>query len=271
MKSSTRMCFGAAACFALAGAIPFRTAEAQQSISDASVAGTVYDPQHAAVPNAQVVALSASTGVESRTVSDAHGRFRFALLPPGDYRITAQVAGFMAGEFRIHLEPGGAYRADAVLSMGSVSAVAMVSAEPLTIETARSEIATTVRPEEAQQLPFNGRNYLDLALLLPGVSQTNTASAQVFAETSEVVGQGYSVNSQRNFSNSFVVDGLSANDDAAGLAGNVFGLDTVSEFQVVTSGGQAEFGRALGGYFNVVTRSGTSAPRRALVSYWDIT
>ena len=74
-----------------------------------------------------------------------------------------------------------------------------------------------------------------------------------------MLGQGYSVNSQRNFSNSFVVDGLSANDDAAGLAGNVFGLDAVREFQVVTSGGQAEFGRALGGYFNVITRSGTDA------------
>src|SRR5581483_7209180 len=102
------------------------------------------------------------------------------------------------------------------------------------------------------------RNYLDLALLLPGVSPTNTASAQTLAETSEVVGQGYSVNSQRNFSNSFIVDGLSANDDAAGVAGNFFGMDVVSEFQVVTSGGQAEFGRALGGYFNILTKSGTN-------------
>lgn len=258
----TRMCFAAAARFALRSAVPFLlngVAAAQQSISAATLAGTVYDPQHAAVPNAGVVATSASTGVESRTVSDEHGRYRFATLPAGDYRIAAQVAGFAPAELRMHLEPGGAYRTDAVLSLGSVSSVATVSAEPLTIETARSQIAATVRPEEAQQLPFNGRNYLDLALLLPGVSQTNTASAQVFAETSEVIGQGYSVNSQRNFSNSFVVDGLSANDDAAGLAGNVFGLDTVNEFQVVTSGGQAEFGRALGGYFNVVTRSGTSA------------
>ncbi len=69
---------------------------------------------------------------------------------------------------------------------------------------------------EIQNLPFEGRNYLDLALLLPGVSPTNTASTQTLAETSEVVGQGYSVNSQRNFSNSFIVDGLSDNDDAQG-------------------------------------------------------
>ena len=107
-------------------------------------------------------------------------------------------------------------------------------------------------------LPFEGRNYLDLALLLPGVSPTNTASTQTLAETSDVVGQGYSVNSQRNFSNSFIVDGFSGNDDAAGVAGSVFGLDVVREFQVVTAGGQAEFGRALGGYFNIITRSGTN-------------
>ena len=66
------------------------------------------------------------------------------------------------------------------------------------------------------------------------------------------------MNSQRNVSNSFVVDGLSDNDDAAGVAGNVFSLEVVREFQVVTSGGQAEFGRALGGYFNIITRSGTN-------------
>ena len=105
---------------------------------------------------------------------------------------------------------------------------------------------------------MNGRNFLDVALLVPGVSPTNTASTQLFPETSAVPGQGLSINSQRNFSNSFIVDGLSANDDAAGLSGIYYGLDVVRELQVVTSGGQAEFGRALGGYVNVVTKSGTN-------------
>ena len=76
------------------------------------------------------------------------------------------------------------------------------------------------------------------------------------------------MNSQRNFSNSFVVDGLSANDDAAGLSGAFYGLDVVNEFQVVTSGGQAEFGRALGGYVNVVTKSGTNAVHGDLYGYF---
>ena len=113
-----------------------------------------------------------------------------------------------------------------------------------------------------------GETFLDLALLVPGVSPTNTQSNQLFAETSAVPGQGLSIGSQRNFSNSFIVDGLSANDDAAGLSGIFFGLDVVQEFQVVTSGGQAEFGRAMGGYINMITKSGTNTVHGDVYGYF---
>ena len=93
------------------------------------------------------------------------------------------------------------------------------------LETARSQIAGTVTQTEVKNLPMNGRNFLDLALLIPGVSPTNVGSTQLFAETSAVPGPGLSVGSQRNFSNSFIVDGLSANDDAAGLSGITYGVD----------------------------------------------
>ena len=129
------------------------------------------------------------------------------------------------------------------------------------LEAARSQIAGTVSQAEVADLPMNGRNFLDLALLVPGVSPTNVASTQLFAETSAVPGGGLSVGSQRNLSNNFIVDGLSANDDAAALSGMPYGVDAVDQFQVVTSGGQAELGRALGGYVNVVTKSGTNALR----------
>ena len=121
---------------------------------------------------------------------------------------------------------------------------------------------------EVQNLPMNGRNFLDLALLVPGVSPTNIGSTQLFAETSAVPGQGISIGSQRNLSNNFIVDGLSANDDAAGLSGIPYGVDAVEQFQVVTSGGQAELGRALGGYINVVTKSGTNTLRGTLYGFF---
>jgi len=136
------------------------------------------------------------------------------------------------------------------------------------LETARSQIASTVTHADVQALPMNGRNFLDLALLAPGVSPTNVGGGtQLFPETSAVPGVGLSVGSQRNLSNNFMVDGLSANDDAAALSGIPYGVDAVDQMQVVTSGGQAELGRALGGFVSVVTRSGTNAMRGEAYEY----
>src|SRR5207249_11671285 len=153
------------------------------------------------------------------------------------------------------------------LTVASAETNVTVMGEAAVLEAARTQIAGTVSPTEVSALPLNGRNFLDLALLVPGVSPTNTASNQIFAETSAVPGQGISIGSQRNFSNNVIVDGLSANDDAAGLSGIFYGLDVVHEFQVVTSGGQAELGRALGGYINMVTKSGTNTLHGDLYGY----
>src|SRR6185295_4527772 len=125
------------------------------------------------------------------------------------------------------------------------------------LETLRTQMADTIRTGEIESLPSNGRNYLDLALLVPGVSKTNTGNNERFAETSAVPGTGISVAGQRNLANGFVVDGLSANDDAADLAGTFFSQEVIREFQVITSGGIAEFGRASSGIVNVLTQSGS--------------
>jgi hypothetical protein len=231
---------------------------AQESMTHASLTGRVLDPSGAVVSHSTVTATELATNQTSTTQTDEQGRFRFPYLSVGTYRISTKPDGFAETARQIQLTVGAAFDVTLHPSMSQATANVQVTAQPPVIEMDRSQIGETVSQTEAANLPFEGRNYLDLALLLPGVSPTNTASTQTLAETSEVVGQGYSVNSQRNFSNSFVVDGLSDNDDAAGVAGNVFGLDVVREFQVVTSGGQAEFGRALGGYFNIITRSGTN-------------
>ena len=231
---------------------------AQETLNNASVTGRVLDPTGAAVPRISVTVLEPATNQTYTTQTDAQGRFRLPFLPIGQYRISSQAPGFAQAAREIELTVGSAFDITLQLGMAQTSSTVQVSAEPPVVEVDRSQIGETVQQAEVQNLPFEGRNYLDLALLLPGVSPTNTASTQTLAETSEVVGQGYSVNSQRNFSNSFIVDGLSNNDDAAGVAGNVYSMDVVREFQVVTSGGQAEFGRALGGYFNIVTKSGTN-------------
>jgi hypothetical protein len=145
-------------------------------------------------------------------------------------------------------------------ALNASESVNVSSAAPV-VETVRTEVAETVTPAEIQNLPLNGRNYLDLALLSPGVSRTNTGANQTFAETSAVPGTGISVSSQRNLNNSFIVDGLSANDDAAELAGTFYSQDVIPEFQVVQSGGAAEYGRSSAGVINIVTQSGTNTIR----------
>ena len=235
-----------------------RCATAQETLNSASVGGRITDSTGAVVDGASVVARQTETNIKAEARTDREGRFRFAYLKVGPYELTVTKPGFAELQRALTLTVGAAFELPLALSVESKQTNVVVTDDFTVLEAARSQIAGTVSRSEVASLPLNGRNFLDLALLIPGVSPTNTASNQLFAETSAVPGQGISVGSQRNFSNSFIVDGLSANDDAAGLSGIFYGLDVVQEFQVVTSGGQAELGRALGGYINIVTRSGTN-------------
>ena len=196
------------------------------------------------------------------------GRFRLSYLKTGPCEIVVSLAGFTDVKRQLTLGVGSAFELPVTLTLAGLNASVEVSADAAVLEAARSQIAGTIAEVEVRDLPMNGRNFLDIALLVPGVSPTNVASAQTFAETSAVPGGGLSVGSQRNLSNNFIVDGLSANDDAAALSGIPYGVDAVEQFQVVTSGGQAELGRALGGYFSIVTRSGTNRFRGDLYGYF---
>ena len=243
-------------------------AAAQETVNFASVGGRVTDPSGAVVEGAAVTIRQTDTNVKAGVITDREGRFRFPYLKVGPYEIRVLRPGFAEFAQALRLSVGAAFELPVTLAVASAETNVTVLGEASALETARTQVAGTVTHTEVHSLPLNGRNFLDLALLVPGVSPTNTASNQLFAETSAVPGQGFSVGSQRNFSNNFIVDGLSANDDAAGLSGIFYGLDVVQEFQVVTSGAQAELGRALGGYINMVTRSGTNALHGDLYGYF---
>ena len=255
---SIRLCGLTLALCVFVGVLP-RLASAQESVHMASVSGRVTDPSGAVIAGAQVTARHTETNLTVTIQTDGEGRFRFPYLKVGPYEITVRQAGFADATRTLTLTVGAAFEVPVSLAVGTVETGVTVSAEAVVLEAARSQIAGTVSQAEVRNLPLNGRNFLDLALLVPGVSPPNVGGTQLFAETSAVAGVGVSVGSQRNFSNNFIVDGLSANDDAAGLSGIPYGVDAVDQFQVVTSGGQAELGRALGGYVNVLTKSGTNA------------
>ena len=232
-------------------------ANAQQNVTSASLSGEVEDVNGARVAGATVTATQLETNQRRATNSDRDGRFRFPYLPVGSYRVTVDAPGFATVPQEVTLTVGQTLSLSIKLNVSGVVESVAVNDVPA-IETVRTQVSETIRPAEINQLPLNGRNYLDLALLVPAVSPTNTGSNQRFAETSAVPGQGISFGGQRNLYNSFIVDGLSANDDAADLTGTYFSQEVIREFQVVTSGGIAEFGRASGGIVNIVTKSGTN-------------
>ena len=240
---------------------------AQQSVDYASISGRVTDPSGAVVPGAQVSARHTQTNLTSTAVTGQEGRFRFPYLRVGHYEITVRQQGFQDAIRALTLTVGSAFELPVTLSVGGVDTSVTVTGAATVLEAARSQIAGTVSESEVRSLPLNGRNFLDLALLVPAVSPTNVASTQLFPETSAVPGVSLSIGSQRNLSNNFIVDGLSANDDAAALSGITYGLDAIEQFQVVTSGAQAELGRALGGYISVVTKSGTNVLHGTAYSY----
>ena len=241
---------------------------AQQNVTSATLAGRIEDSRRAVVGGATVTAANLETNQRITTTSDYEGRYRFPYLRTGVYDLTIDAQGFSRMTKQLTLTVGQSLDLPLTLEVAGVSAQVNVGETNVPIlETVRSQITETIRPREINELPLNGRNYLDLALLVPGVSPTNTGSNQRFAETSAVPGQGISIAGQRNLYNSFILDGVSANDDAADLTGTYYSEEVIDQFQVVTSGGIAEFGRASGGVVNIITRSGTKDWRGSLYGF----
>ena len=230
----------------------------QQGVTSATLSGRVEDVNGAAVAGAAVVAINLDQNQSSTAQSDAQGRFRYLYLPIGHYRLKVEARGFTPLERELTMTVGQALDLQLKLSVAGVTERLDVRSEASAIETVRTQVSETVLPTEVNSLPLNGRNYLDLAALTPGVTRANPVANQRFAETSAVPGTQINIAGQRNINNGFVIDGLSANDDAADLPGTFFSQEVISEFQVITSGGIAEFGRSSAGIVNVVTQSGTN-------------
>jgi hypothetical protein len=240
---------------ALAAASP---AAAGQAITTASITGRVIDPSGAAIPGATIAIRSVDRNQRQQVTSSSRGQYQLLSLEVGAYELEVSAPGFATRTLTITLAVGQALDVPVALAVAGISAEIDVTGAPI-VETRRTAIADVITPREIDELPLNGRNYLDLALLTPAVSRTVLRNTERFAETSAVPGTGISVAGQRNLNNAFLVDGVSANDDGANLAGTYFAEDVIREFQVVTSGGSAEFGRASAGIVNVVTRSGSNA------------
>jgi hypothetical protein len=249
-------CTRGAQVFALLVSVAVRAGA--QPVPTASMTGAVFDEGGAPLAQAHVSVTHVARSQTFETTTDARGQFRFPFLPVGTLHVTVVHEGFRSVSRELDLAIGESVDLPVTLALAGLEESVAVVGTIEAVELTRTAVAERVTPQEIEGLPLNGRNYLDLALLTPAVSRTVTRNTERFAETSAVPGTGLSVAGQRNLNNTFVVDGLSANDDAAGLAGTFYSQEVIREFQVVTSGGAAEFGRASAGAVNIITQSGTN-------------
>ncbi len=224
--------------------------------STGSISGNVADSSGAGVPGASVSVRNVDTGATRAANSGASGSFTFPNLTPGNYAVSAELSGFAPAKVtNVVVSVGGDSTVKLVLEVGGVEAKVTVSSEAPLIETTKSQISSVVNERLIQNLPTNGRNFLDVVLSTPGVVKDNFRVGDlVFA-------------GQRGTLNSIVVDGSDNNNTffgqalgrtGSGRAPYQFSLDSVKEFQVNTNAYSAEYGRAGGAVINVVTKSGTN-------------
>jgi len=222
----------------------------------ASILGQVADPQGAAVPKAEITVTNTATQVTNKTETDAEGTYRVLDLPVGTYTVTVEHAGFAkVVTDRVTLQINQQARVNLQLVIGAVSQVVEVSGVATTVETVNPTLGQSVTSRPIVNLPLNGRNVLDLALLQPGVTEDNPDD-----NNGQGIGSisGFSVGGGRADSITFLLDGGVNND----LLGNEVvynpNPDTVAEFRILTSNYTAEYGRNGSGVVSVVTKSGTN-------------
>jgi len=233
-----------------------------QSGSEASLGGTVTDPMGAVVPGAVVRATGLGTSSAHAIRSDAHGLFRFPVLPPGQYEISVESPGFSRFiQHDIELSVGSKVDLEVRLAIGARSDSVVVNGQAPLVEVTRTQFSTTVDSRSVANLPLNGRNFLNFVLLTPGVTEAPGAVA------------GYNFAGQLQFS-SLMVDGADHNSFQAAPVGTatpnryLFSQESIQEFQVNTNSYSAEFGRAGTAVVNVITKSGTNDFHGALFWYF---
>ena len=224
----------------------------------ATVLGTVRDSSGAVVPGATVALKNAATGITATSVTDENGNYQFLNVRIGTYSVRAELQGFSVAEAQaVSVTVNARQRVDLTLKIGSLGETVVVTGAAKLLETESSDRGQVIRKEQIVNLPLNGRNYADLALLSPGVRRSAIADSR---------DASFNVNGLRSAVNSFILDGVDNNSYGTsnqGFSNQIVQVspDAVEEFKVQTNNFSAEFGRTGGAVINASLRSGTNAFR----------
>jgi hypothetical protein len=216
------------------------------------VEGQIKDEQGLALQGVSVTARNTATGFNRSTTSDSEGLYRIHGLPFGTYEVKAELSGFAGQLHKVEVNVGVTISADFRLTVAAQTEELTVVAEAPLIDVRDSGVGEVITNVQIANLPLNGRQFANLAALVPGVSlgfHTDPTKSTQFAPSASG-GGGRNIN--------YLIDGGDNNDDTVGGMVQNFPLDSIGEFKYETQRFKAEYGRANGGVLTVVTKTGTN-------------
>ena len=227
-------------------------------LTTAAISGAAVDETKAVLPGVTITVTNVETGVARTTVTDAHGHYQVANLPPGNYEVQAELAGFQTGVRRgILLTIGREAVVEVTLGVGDISERIIVTGEAPLVDLSHGGLGEVVESKTITELPINSR---DLAALV--TLQTGATSYRIGRQEGGA-GMRLTVGGMRPTSNVLLMDGVALESYhgfvPTGTSETFLGVEAVREFKVETNAYSAEFGRSSGGVFNVITKSGTNS------------
>jgi hypothetical protein len=225
--------------------------------STATLQGTVSDSQSAVMPGVSVTLRNTATGVERATVTDAAGQYAAASLPPGHYAVVAHLDGFQDQTREVDLGPAQTILLNLRLGVAALAENVTVSGAAPLIDTATVSVGQVMAERTVQEIPLNGRHFVDLGPLMPG----GVTPPQNAGLSAPLRGQGsfsFFSAGNRETANNFMLNGINLNDLSNSQVTFQPSINTVSEFKVDNSTFSAEYGRNSGAIVNVATRSGSN-------------
>ena len=231
-----------------------------------TVQGRVYDSSGAAISQATISAVNAATGLSRGTTCNGVGDYQVVLLPPGDYTVTAEKVGFQKSAKKIHLDVGATGSLDFSLSPGQVIAQVEVQDVGELAEPTRTMVSSVIDEQKIENLPVNGRQFIDFALLAPGVTIGDTTSGSTDVIIEPVTKLSFA--GQNIHYNFVAIDGADNMSTASGIQKTTPSQEAVQEFRVINSDYSTQFGRAVGGIVNIITKSGSNSLHGSAYEYF---
>src|SRR6266436_820887 len=233
-------------------------------VAGATLSGTITDSQGGAVVSAKVSAKNGATGVITESTTNASGAYSIVNLIPADYDVSVSAMGFRMAVSKVTLTVGAKQEMSVALTVGDVSQTVEVTGAAPIIETTNATLSGNVESAQIVELPLNGRDWVQLASLQPGVAEVRPHEA-VDAPGGSTRGLGIqmTVNGARPQQNVYRLNGVIVNDYSNAGPGNVLGanagVDAIQEFSVLTGNYSAEYGYTSAGVINAITKSGTNS------------